>query len=339
MKFNIDCPCGEVLLADSAQAGNTVTCPQCNCVHSMPLLSPSDQASVREGGGNRTTWTLPVIGSTVSTGLVIVALIWALLGGELGRGMGANGDGMGPLAAGDGSGIEHSGDGGGAGSEGVGTGGDQSEPTPEDRQPIPSRATTPAPGDDIEIGFGPMKDPEPPPPEHARPEPPNPPSGDLPGKSGKAGAGAGGRGAGEDPGARGDVSFTLVWKYDINVQGGDRRGGPDVDIWILDPLGHRISTSTEVLRRTPEGGGADFDDRGAHGNGDGGGPERVFWPEGKAPVGKYVYGVRWYQGVGSARFILRVYQGDKLVDTKTGLLRSTDKGRNIELGVITNGAE
>jgi hypothetical protein len=92
------------------------------------------------------------------------------------------------------------------------------------------------------------------------------------------------------------------------------------------------------LERTPEGGKADFDDRGAHGNGDGGGPERVFWPDGKAPAGKYIYGVRWYQGVGSARFTLRVYQGDKLVDTKTGLLRSTDKGKNIKIGDIINGS-
>lgn len=339
MKLKIDCPCGEVLLADPVQAGNTVTCPKCNWVHSTPLLSTFCQASVMEGGGNRTTWTLPVIGSTVSTTLLMATLIWALLGSELGRGIGANGDGMGPLATGDGSGTEQSGDGGGAASEGVGIGGDPSAPTPEDKKPTPPETPTSAPGDDIEIGFGPMKDPEPPPPEPSRPELPNPPSGDLPGRSGKAGAGAGGRGTGEDPGARGDVSFTLVWKYDVDVQGIDRRGGPDVDIWILDPLGHRISTSTNVLERTPEGGKADFDDRGAHGNGDGGGPERVFWPEGKAPAGKYVYGVRWYQGDGSARFTLRVYQGDKLVDTKTGLLRSTDKDRNIELGVIKNETE
>ncbi|MBT3201679.1 MAG: hypothetical protein HN350_17395 [Phycisphaerales bacterium] len=338
MKFKIDCLCGEVLLADSVQAGNTVTCPQCNWVHSMPLLSDSAQALVMEGTGDRTTWTLPVIGSTVSTTLLMAALIWALLGGEIGRGLGANGGGMGPLATGDGSGIEQSGDGGGAGSEGVGTGGDPGEPIPEDKQSAPPRATAPSPGDDIEIGFGPMKDPEPRQPESPQPEPPHSPSGDLPGRSGNAGAGAGGRGTGEDPGARGDVSFTLVWKYDVNVQGRDRRGGPDVDIWILDPLGGRISTSTDVLERTPEGGKADFDDRGAHGNGDGGGPERVFWPDGKAPAGKYIYGVRWYQGVGSARFTLRVYQGDKLVDTKTGLLRSTDKGKNIKIGDIINGS-
>ena len=184
-----------------------------------------------------------------------------------------------------------------------------------------------------------MEEIEPPRPDPPRPAPPpRPTGGDAPGESGRAGGGAGGVGGGNDPGARGDISFTLVWKYSVNVQGRDQRGGPDVDIWILDPKGHRINTSSEGLGLgpTPEGGRADIDDRGAHGNGDGGGPERVFWPEGQAPAGKYTFGVRWYEGEGSARFVLRVYKGAKLVSTKSGLLRSTDKGNNSKLGVITS---
>lgn len=134
------------------------------------------------------------------------------------------------------------------------------------------------------------------------------------------------------------MSFTLTWQYDLDRQGEDGSGGPDIDIWVLDPLGQRINTSTEPpisVGPTPQGGRADRDDRGGYGTGNGGGPERIFWPEGRSPGGVYRYGVRWFRGKGSARYVMKVYLGEELVDTKTGLLASSDAGKNIELGSVT----
>ena len=126
------------------------------------------------------------------------------------------------------------------------------------------------------------------------------------------------------------------------MQGLDNKGGPDIDIWVADPLGQVINTSEDKpirLGPTPEGGRADFDDRGAYGQGDGGGPERIFWPVGKAPAGKYRYGVKWFKGLGAARYALRVYRGKKLAATKIGQLTDNDRDKRIELGVIVNGKE
>ena len=73
---------------------------------------------------------------------------------------------------------------------------------------------------------------------------------------------------------------------------------------------------------TPEGGEIDFDDRGGSGEGDGGGPERVYWPLDASLPGKYSFGVRYYSGDGTANYALRVYKGETLVMTKTGSLSS-----------------
>ncbi|MBN2301659.1 MAG: hypothetical protein JXN60_03985 [Lentisphaerae bacterium] len=146
-----------------------------------------------------------------------------------------------------------------------------------------------------------------------------------------------GANAGIDPGAVidasgniGDPAFTLVWSYDIAGE------GPDIDFYVTDPNGATLSTSRNGygLGPTPEGGIIDFDDRGAEGDGDGGGPERAYWPQGQAPQGVYSFGVRYYSGTGHANYTMRVYKGGRLVATKTGTL--TERGGTIELGSISS---
>ena len=92
---------------------------------------------------------------------------------------------------------------------------------------------------------------------------------------------------------------------------------------------------------TTEGGKADYDDQGAYTpegkTSKGGGPERIFWPTGKAPKGTYRYGVRWFQGTGSAKYTLKVYRGEgKVPETvKTDKLSEADRKDRVELGEVT----
>ncbi|HNY51129.1 MAG TPA: hypothetical protein PLV50_08645, partial [Smithella sp.] len=122
--------------------------------------------------------------------------------------------------------------------------------------------------------------------------------------------------AGIDPGGTGDISMTLTWSW----SGSSETEGPDIDMWVTDPNGHRLTTSRDdySLGPCPCGGQIDFDDLGGWGPGDGGGPERAFWPTGSAPSGTYTYGVRYYQGDGTANYTLKVYKGTALQTTKTG---------------------
>ncbi len=135
---------------------------------------------------------------------------------------------------------------------------------------------------------------------------------------------------GEDPGGKGDISFTLTWSW--SDPGSE---GPDIDMWVLDPNGYLLSTSRNDygLGPSPDDGQIDVDDRGAFGDGDGGGPERTFWPSGQAPAGLYRYGVRYYQGDGAVSYILNVYKGAVKVDSKSGYLN--EEGGSIEVGSYT----
>lgn len=146
-----------------------------------------------------------------------------------------------------------------------------------------------------------------------------------------------GANAGADPGAIiddagniGDPAFTLVWSYTVEGE------GPDIDFYVTDPNGATLSTSRNGygLGPTPEGGKIDYDDRGDQGAGDGGGPERAYWPEGQAPQGTYTYGIRYYGGTGEVNYTLRIYKGGQLAVTKTGTLE--EKGSAIELGAIAS---
>jgi len=145
-------------------------------------------------------------------------------------------------------------------------------------------------------------------------------------------------GEGQDPGARGNPSFSLTWSYSQD----SAPEGPDIDIWVVDPYGQTLSSSRDgySLGPTPEGGEIDFDDQGATGPGDGGGPERVYWPEGQAPTGTYSYGVRYFTGQGTAYYTVRVYKNSRLVTTKTGRLSSPGgnalpMGPRVPLGTIS----
>lgn len=143
--------------------------------------------------------------------------------------------------------------------------------------------------------------------------------------------------AGIDPGARGNISFTLVWTH-INSS---RPGGPDIDLQVLDPKGNLLSTSNIGARLgpTPEGGRIDRDDRGGWGRppSPGGGPERAYWPDGQAPLGTYTYGVCYYRGDGDVDYTLRVYDRDRLVVEKRGKLTPADEGSLLEVGQVVLG--
>lgn len=137
-----------------------------------------------------------------------------------------------------------------------------------------------------------------------------------------------GSGEGQDPGGRGSIAFTLTWSY---TGGGE---GPDIDLWVIDPHGQKLSCSRDgySLGPTPEGGRIDFDDQGDSGPGDGGGPERAYWPEEQAPRGTYTYGVRYFYGTGTAYYTLNVYKNNLSVSTKTGTLSS--EGWDITVGMV-----
>ncbi len=89
----------------------------------------------------------------------------------------------------------------------------------------------------------------------------------------------------------GDPEFQLIWTY---AGGGE---GPDLDLIVIDPLGQTLGPSQPGgFGPTPQGGQIDVDDRGQFGLGDGGGPERAFWPAGSSPAGSYCYGLRYWSG-------------------------------------------
>jgi hypothetical protein len=145
-----------------------------------------------------------------------------------------------------------------------------------------------------------------------------------------------GPGEGTDPGAIladgtiGNPVFTLTWSH---LEADE---GPDIDMWVIDPTNAMLSTSRDgaSLGPTAEGGAIDYDDQGETGSGDGGGPERAFWPAGSAPAGVYNYGVRYYTGIGSADYMFRVYKEGSVSATSTGTLSTS--GQRQMLGAACN---
>lgn len=146
--------------------------------------------------------------------------------------------------------------------------------------------------------------------------------------------------AGIDPGGRGDVAFTLVWTH-ANSQ---RPNGPDIDLWVKAPNGVYINSSGVGVGLGPASDSSmiDIDDQGGEMrsphrerrySGQGGGPERAFWPEGRAPRGEYAFGVRYYSGTGVATYTVRVYNKENVVATHVGFLK--EKGREIPVGTFT----
>jgi hypothetical protein len=131
-------------------------------------------------------------------------------------------------------------------------------------------------------------------------------------------------GEGADPGAVlsdgtvGNPVFTLTWSHLENNE------GPDIDMFVIDPNHATLSTSRDGagLGPTAEGGAIDYDDQGETGPGDGGGPERAFWPTGRMPAGIYTYGIKYYAGSGEADYTFRVYKNGSLDKTLQGTLSS-----------------
>lgn len=142
--------------------------------------------------------------------------------------------------------------------------------------------------------------------------------------------------SGVDPGGRGEVAFTLVWKH-ANSQ---RPNGPDIDMWVKAPNGVQLHSSGVGLGLGPahDGSMIDIDDQGGEMrsgrvnrySGRGGGPERAFWPIGAAPRGDYAFGVRYYAGTGTASYTFRVYTKETVVATYTGTL--TAPGGDVSVG-------
>lgn len=145
-----------------------------------------------------------------------------------------------------------------------------------------------------------------------------------------------------EPPPKGDISFVLTWSW----TGSSKSGGPDIDMWVADPRGQELSSSRNGygLGPSPDGGLIDYDDRGGFcydsdcgPKDDGGGPERAYWPTGKALHGTYTYGVRYYQGDGTANYTLKVYIGTNIVSTMTGVLTapSIQPGPEVRVGNTT----
>ncbi|MBC2713396.1 MAG: hypothetical protein HGJ94_21080 [Desulfosarcina sp.] len=144
---------------------------------------------------------------------------------------------------------------------------------------------------------------------------------------------------GTDPGAVlsdgtvGNPVFTLTWSHMESNE------GPDIDMWVIDPNHVMLSTSRDgaSLGPTAEGGAIDFDDQGETGDGDGGGPERAFWPAGQMPAGVYTYGIYYYTGSGEADYTFRIYKEGSLARSWNGTINSS--GQRKVLGAACNVSE
>ena len=348
MTVLIKCTCGETLRVQTGASAGSVRCPACGRAHLLPTVMSSARRNTVSGTESeklrkdaRLTW-VPIVRASLACALILLGLIWAMLS-LTGGGVGGSGRGTG-TASGDGSGTGELGNGSGAGREGDGTGagtpGSSSKASTVSRdKPTKSAAPFPqAPAEEPQsLGFVNRK-------IEPAPEPIVEPVGNGSGDAGKEGAAGGGSGAsngGRDPGARGDISVTLTWSYEIDEQGIKGKGGPDIDLWIVDPLGQKLSSSRDGcgIGPTPQGGGRiDMDDQGAYGGasdvGKGGGPERAYWPKGAAPKGKYKYGVTYFKGEGFVNYTVNVYLGDKLAKTHRGKLSQNSRGNPKELGEI-----
>ncbi len=118
----------------------------------------------------------------------------------------------------------------------------------------------------------------------------------------------------------GEISFALTWSYNSTDE------GPDIDLHVKSPNG------TEIYYRNM-GGHMDYDDQGASGEGNGGGPERIWWIP--ALNGNYNYFVKWYANSSTATyadFTLSVYvktEGLQLhVARKTGRISANSGDYN-----------
>ncbi len=111
-----------------------------------------------------------------------------------------------------------------------------------------------------------------------------------------------GRGSGPgQPLGTGDISFRMYWTPPSN----------DIDLHVICPRGHHISYRST---RCPCGGTLDRDDRTS------GGPENVFWPDGRGPAGTYIYYAHYYSGAGAREVAIEVRRGTQVVRTHRAVL-------------------
>lgn len=111
-----------------------------------------------------------------------------------------------------------------------------------------------------------------------------PPTGRAAGGHGQAGSGASGGGR---PLGTGDISFRIHWRPPVD----------DIDLHVIDPHGHEIWYGSKTC---PCGGQLDRDDQ------HGGGPENIFWPDGKSPKGQFRYYAVYYRGSGPREVLIEV---------------------------------
>jgi hypothetical protein len=120
---------------------------------------------------------------------------------------------------------------------------------------------------------------------------------------------------GTDPGARGEISWTLTWSY----SGSEITEGPDIDLWVKTPSGETISG----VNKSGSGFALDIDDRGGFGSGNGGGPERIYSTSSSVTLGTYEYGVRWFGGnSGYVNYSIRLYYDGTLAGSDSGQMSS-----------------
>jgi uncharacterized protein YfaP (DUF2135 family) len=107
----------------------------------------------------------------------------------------------------------------------------------------------------------------------------------------------------------GDIAFRLLWT-----------GTADLDLYVQDPAGQRLSFAN---RRSDSGGVLDIDCNA--------GPkqlcrrpiENVYWPQGNAPPGRYLYSVHFLQahdGKDIVHFEVQVLLGDTVVESRSEAL-------------------
>jgi len=114
--------------------------------------------------------------------------------------------------------------------------------------------------------------------------------------------------AGLKPGT-GDIAFRLFWP-----------GAADLDLYVRDPEGQRLSFAN---RKSDSGGILDIDCNATPGQICWKPIENVYWPQGNAPQGKYLYSVHFLQthdGRETVRFTIQVLLGDTVVKSNSGTL-------------------
>lgn len=124
----------------------------------------------------------------------------------------------------------------------------------------------------------------------------------TPAEGGAGGGTAGGRGGGGRPLGTGDVSFRIYWTPRSH----------DIDLHVTDPNGHHLWFKAAGC---PCHGVLDRDDR------IGGGPENIFWPDGRGPRGQYTYFAHYFEGTGEKQVVLQVRKKGEIVEEQTVVLR------------------